>query len=81
MFTGEKNRSVIDDDGECKNSRSVMRWTNSNKAIENRVTTVTQLIDIRESCNQSIGFASQELGILFKRLLQTHGPYIIPSNL
>ena len=40
-----------------------MRWTNSSKAIENRVTAVTQLIDIREGYNQSIGLASQELDV------------------
>ena len=34
---GKNYRSLIDDDGECSNSSSVMKWTISSKAIENTV--------------------------------------------
>ena len=36
---GKNYRSLIDDDGECNNSGSVMSWKNSRIAIENTVTT------------------------------------------
>ena len=43
---GKSYRSLIDDDdNECNNSRPVMRWTNSRKAIENTVSTIKDLID------------------------------------
>ena len=42
---GKNYKSLIDDDDECNNSRSVMRWTNSSKAIDNTVTTMRELID------------------------------------
>ena len=45
---GKKYRSFINDDGECNNSRSVMKWTNSRKIIENRVSTIKDFIDIRD---------------------------------
>ena len=41
---GKNYKSLIDDDDEC-NNRSVMRWTNSSKAIDNKVTTIKELID------------------------------------
>ena len=47
-IAGKKHRSVIDDDADCNDSRSVMRWKNSSKAIENTVTTITKFIDIRD---------------------------------
>ena len=31
---GKNYRSLIDDDGECNNSRSVIKWTISSKAID-----------------------------------------------
>ena len=50
---GKKYRSLIDGDGECNDSCndscSVMRWKNSCKAIDNTVTTITMLIDIRDT--------------------------------
>ena len=45
---GNIYRSLIDDDGECNNSCSVMRWKKSRKAIANTVTKITELIDIRD---------------------------------
>ena len=36
---GKNYRSLIDDDGECINSDSVMSWKNSRIAIVNTVTT------------------------------------------
>ena len=34
---GKNYRSLIDDDGECSNTSSVIKWTISSKAIENTV--------------------------------------------
>ena len=34
---GKNYRSLIDDDGECSNTSSVMKWKISSKAIENTV--------------------------------------------
>ena len=45
---GKNYRSLIANDGECNNRRSVMKWTNSSKAIENTVSTIRDLIDIRD---------------------------------
>ena len=45
---GKKYRSFINDDGECNNSRSVMKWTNSRKVIKNIVSTIKDFIDIRD---------------------------------
>ena len=56
-------RSLIDDDGECNNSRPAMKWTNSSKAIENTVSKIRELINIRDSYKECIGFSSQELDV------------------
>ena len=45
---GKNYRCLIEDDGECNNWCSVMRWTNSGKAFKNRVSTIRELIDIRD---------------------------------
>ena len=64
ISAADKNyRSLIDDDGECNNSRSVMRWSNSRNAIDNTVSTLRELIDIRNGYKECIGFSSQELGV------------------
>ena len=60
MFAAGKK---YDDDGECNNSRSVMRWTNSRKAIENTVSTIRELMYIRDSYKECIRFSSQELDV------------------
>ena len=60
---GKNYRSLIDADGEFNNSRSVMRWTNSSKGIENTVSTIRELIDIRDGYKECIGFSSQELDV------------------
>ena len=60
---GKNYKSLIDDDGECNNSRSFMKWTNSSKAIENIVLTIRELIDIRDGYKECIGFSSQELDV------------------
>ena len=60
---GKKYRSLIANDGECNNRRSVMRWTNSSKAIENTVSTIRDLIDIRDGYKECIGYSSQELDV------------------
>ena len=40
-----------------------MRWINSRKAIENTVSTIRELIEIRDGYRECIGFASQELDV------------------
>ena len=60
---GKNYRSLIDDDGECNSSPSVMQWTISSKAIENTVSTIRELIDIRDGYEECIGFSSQELDV------------------
>ena len=45
---GKNYKSLIDDDGECSNSSSVMKRTISSKAIENTVSTIRELIDVRD---------------------------------
>ena len=65
---GKNYRSLIDDDGECNNSRSDMKWTNSRKAIENTVSTRRELIDIRAGYKECIGFSSQELNVFIQDL-------------
>ena len=60
---GKNYRSLIDDDGECSNSSSVMRWTISSKAIENTVSTRRELIDIRDGYKECIEFSLQELNV------------------
>ena len=56
---GKNYRFLIDDDGECNNSRSVMKWATSSKAIKNTVSTIRVLIGYKES----IGVSSQELDV------------------
>ena len=64
MFAAGKNyRSLIDDDGECSNSSSVMKWTILSIAFENTVSTIRELIDVREGYKEGIGFSSQELKV------------------
>ena len=58
---GKTYRLFTDDDGECNNSRSVMRWANSRKAIENAISTITKLI--RDGYMECIRFSSQELDV------------------
>ena len=60
---GKNYRSLIDDDGECSNSNSVMKWTISSKAIENTDSTIRELIDVRDGYKECIGFLSQELNV------------------
>ena len=60
---GKNYRSLIDDDGECSNSSSVMKWTISSKAIENTDLTIRELIDVRDGYKECIGFSSQELNV------------------
>ena len=55
--------ALIDDDGECSSSSSVMKWTISSKAIENTVSTIKELIDVRDGYKECIGFSSQELNV------------------
>ena len=50
-----------DDDGECSNSRSVMRWANSRKAIENTISAITKLI--RYGYKECIRFSSHGLDV------------------
>ena len=38
---GKYYKSFIDDDGKCSNSRSIIRWTSSRKAIKDTVATIT----------------------------------------
>ena len=56
-------RSLIDDDGESSNSSSVMKWTISSKAIENTVSMIRRLIDVRDGYEECIWFSSQELNV------------------
>ena len=51
---GKNYRTLIDDD-ECSNSRSVMKRTISSKAIENTVSTLRELIDIRDGYKECNG--------------------------
>ena len=37
---GKNYKYLIDNGGECSNSSSVIKWTNSSKAIENTVSTI-----------------------------------------
>ena len=60
---GKNCRSLIDDDGECNNSRLVMKWTISSKAIENTISTIRELIDNKDSYRECIEFSSQELEV------------------
>ena len=60
---GKNYISLIDDDGECSNSSSVMKWTISSKAIENTVSTIRELIDVRDGYKECIGFSSQKLNV------------------
>ena len=59
---GKNYRSLIDDDGECSNC-SVMKWTISSKPIENTVSTIRELIDVRDGYKECIEFSSQELNV------------------
>ena len=52
---GKNYRSLIDDDGECSSSSSVMNWTISSKTIENTVSTIRELIDVRDGYKECIG--------------------------
>ena len=40
-----------------------MSWTNSRKTIENTVSTIREVIDIRDGYKECIGFSSQELDV------------------
>ena len=55
--------SLINDDGECSSSSSVMKWTISSKAIENTVSTIRELIEVRDGYKECIGFSTQELNV------------------
>ena len=61
--TCKNYRSLIDDDGEYSNSSRVMKWTISSKAIENTVSTIREVIDVRDGFKECIGFSSQELNV------------------
>ena len=67
---GKNYRSLIDDDGECSNSSSVMKWEISSKANENTVSTSRELIDVRDGYKECtcIGFSSQELNVFMLEL-------------
>ena len=56
---GKNYKSLIDDDGECSNSK----WAFSSKAIENTVSTNRKLIDVRDGYKECIGFSPQELDV------------------
>ena len=58
-----RSHIIIDDDSECNNSRSIMRWTNSCKAIENTASTIRELIDIRDGYKECIRISLQELDV------------------
>ena len=60
---GKNYRSLIDNDGGCSNSSSVMKWTISSKAIKNTVSTIGELIDVRDGYKEYIRFSSQELNV------------------
>ena len=60
---GKNYRSLIDDDGECNNSRSVMKWTISIKAIKNTVSAIRELIDISDGYKECIRFSSQGVDV------------------
>ena len=60
--------SLIDDDGKCSNSRSVMKWTISSKAIENTVSTIRELMDIGDGDKECIGLSSHELDLFMLNL-------------
>ena len=59
---GKNYRSLIDDDDECNDSSSVMRWTNIRKTMENTTTTI-KVIDIRDGYMECIVFSPQELDL------------------
>ena len=61
---GKNYKSLIGDDGECNNSRSFMKWTNSSKAIENTVLTIREIIDIRDGYKECVGFSLPELDVV-----------------
>ena len=68
MSAASKNyRSLIDDDIECSNC-SVMKWTILSKAIDNTVSTIRELIDVRDGYKECIGFSSQELNVFMPDL-------------
>ena len=41
-----------------------MKWTISSKAIENAVSTIRELLDVRDGYKECIGFSSQELNVV-----------------
>ena len=45
------------------NHRTIIKWNNSCKEIENTVTILKELIYIRDGYKECIGFCSQELGV------------------
>ena len=45
---GKKCRSVINADCELNNRHSIIKWNNSRKEIENTVTILKELIDVRD---------------------------------
>ena len=53
---GKNYKSLIDADGELNKSHSIIRWNNSRKEIENTVTILNELIDIRDGYKESIYF-------------------------
>ena len=65
---GKNYRSLKDDDGECSNRSSLMKWTISSKAIKNTVSTIRELIDVRDGYKECIGFSWQELNIFMQDL-------------
>ena len=51
---GKNYRYLIDDDGECSNSSSVMKWTISSKAIENTVSTIRETFELRRLMSEMV---------------------------
>ena len=40
-----------------------MKWTLSSKSIDHTVSTIRELIDVRDGYKECIGFSSQELNV------------------
>ena len=60
---GKNYRSVIDADCELNNRHSIIKWNNSRKEIENTVTIVKELIDVRDGYKERISFSLQEIDL------------------
>ena len=59
---------LVDADCELKNRYSINRWNNSRKVIENTVTILKELIDIKKGYKECVGFYSQEINVFMPDL-------------